>query len=126
VSYIIFGVFVDLAFLLDMIIMCITTYRDAKGNEVRNSNWIILRYIKSFQFYPDLFALLGSSFVAGFIPILQMLSLFKVIRVLRLGTFINHSAYPRHIKAPLNLMKFLLYMIIYINFVGCAWWLAIS
>ena len=58
--YFVFSLIVDLIFLLDMVVICLTTFRDNKGKEVKDVKKIMANNFRSFRFYPDLLALLGS------------------------------------------------------------------
>ena len=85
-----------------------------------------MNYLMSAQFVFDFMALLGNNLFQTIFPKIKFLALFKVARVTRLGTYIAHSNFPKHIKAPLRLLKYTLYFVIYLNFVGCSWWIVCS
>ena len=122
-GYHLFDRSVDIVFLLDMLVTSVTTYWDSQGEEVRSVKKILWRYVLSWGFLADLMALLGNSFFASLYPKLSVLALCKVVRVLRIGAFVRHSNLPMSTKAPLNLLKYTLYLVIYLNFLACTWWL---
>ena len=76
---------VDIVFFLDMIIISLTTFTDSHGAEIRDNKKIMLRYVFSLSFLPDLLSLLGNSFFSILLSKLHTLVLFKVVRVAKLG-----------------------------------------
>jgi len=54
--------------MLDMIANSLTTFRDESGSEIKQFHKILLRYVKSFRFYPDLLAFLGNALFTLFFP----------------------------------------------------------
>ena len=126
IGYIVFDSFVDLLFLADMVIMCLTSYLDVTGVEVFHSNSIIYKYVRSWRFLMDFLALMGNGLIAQYAPGFKLLGFFKLSRILRLGGLISRLNVPEEIKAILNLLKLTLYLFIYLHILGCTWWGIIS
>ena len=79
---------VDGMFLIDMVVMFVTSFLDKAGHEVKDSRRIAERYMRSSRFVIDLLSLLGTGIVTQFYPTLKVFQCFKMNRVLRLGGII--------------------------------------
>ena len=121
-----FDFIVDFLFLVDMVLMCFTTIHNSMGKEEFNSNLIIAKYIKSFRFVADLGAVLGTELFSRGVPSMKVFGFFKIIRILRLGDILQKTNVEENVKHMLNLMKFSLYLWIYIHVMACVWWSVIS
>ena len=52
---------------------------------------------------------------------LQLLSLLKLVRVLRLGKLITHLNIKNEYKTSLRLVKLLFFIVLFVHCLGCAW-----
>ncbi len=112
-------------FLVDMLLMCCTSYIDKMGIEITNSNFIIIRYVSSFRFLCDFGAVLGTGFITSNNPTFKIFGFFKMIRILRLGGLISRLNVQEEFKALLKLVKFTIYLFVYLHVLGCTWWAVI-
>ena len=62
-SFEVFDNIVDGLFLIDMIVMFMTSFINKKGAEVLDSHKIAAKYLMSFRFVADFFAVLGTGIV---------------------------------------------------------------
>ena len=113
---------VDLLFLIDIGLNCVTSYIDvATGQVVMARRQIVLDYFKSGRLFADLltsvpFQLLGLLFQS-----LRSMKLLKLWRLLRLGRIIYHMRVSEQVKVPMRLSKVLLCILVYLHFLACAW-----
>jgi len=122
----IFDNIVDLIFLVDMVLMCITSYLDPNGREITDSVKIIKKYVFSRRFVTDFLALLGTGIVTQYFPKFQLFGFFKMVRIFRLGGMISRLNVPADLKALLNLFKFTFYLCLYNHVIGCIWFSVVS
>ena len=80
-----------------------------------------MNYIKSFRFFADSGAVLGTGVVTQYIPIFKVFGIFKMTRVLRLGTFISRLNIPLDVKSLLKLLKVTFYLYLWIHSIACVW-----
>jgi len=71
---------------------------------------IFKKYVLSFRFIADFLAILGTGVVTSLVPNFKLFGIFKVVRILRLGTMITKMNVPENIKALLNLIKLIFYL----------------
>lgn len=122
-----FGDFlIDLCFLVDMILMCITSVRDQAGREVFDSFLITVRYVKTLRFVCDLGALLGTGVITNYVPEFVFLGYLKLTRVLRLTYLLQRSNLTMQVKITLNLMKLLLYLLLFFHILCCLLWMVVD
>ena len=119
--YQIFDNLVDFLFLVDMILMCFTSFIDPQGKEVFRSVQIIRKYVFSRRFVTDFAAILGTGVVTQFFPSLKIFGFFKMIRIFRLEGMITSMNIPEDAKALFNLLKYTFYICLYNHIFGCAW-----
>merc|ERR1712166_1553592 len=117
---------VDGLFLVDMIVMFMTSFINKKGAEVLNSHQIAAKYMMSFRFVADFFAVLGTGIVTQYVPALKAFGIFKMVRIMRLGGIIARLNVPEDVKALLNLLKFTFYLWLLVHVLGCSWYIVIS
>ena len=79
--------------------------------------------MKSFRFYADLFAVLGTGLITAVVPSFKFFGFFKMFRIMRLGTMITKMNVPEDIKAFFNLMKLCFYLILGVHIMGCVWFM---
>lgn len=111
----IYEYFVDVIFLVDMLLMFFTSFQNKKGQEIKDSQEIAINYILSPRFYCDLFALLSSQFFVFISPTFKVFAFFKMFRIQKLSLFINLLNMPEDMKAFLNFFKLTLHLIMYLN-----------
>ena len=119
--YQVFDNIVDALFIVDMILMFFTSYLNKQGLEIFSSKKIALNYIKSFRFLADSGAVLGTGVVTQFYPVLKIFGIFKMTRVMRLGSFISRLNIPLDIKSLLKLVKMTFYLVLWIHSSACIW-----
>ena len=125
ISYKIFDNAVDFIFLLDMIIMFITSFLNkSTGQEIFDSVEIAKKYITSVRFLTDFLAILGTDVVTNVVPNFQIFGLFKMIRVFRMGGMINRLNIHEKIKASLNLIKLVFYILLFLHVTACCLFIA--
>lgn len=122
----VFDNIVDGLFLVDMIVMFMTSFINKKGAEVLNSHQIAAKYMMSFRFVADFFAVLGTGIVTQYVPALKAFGIFKMVRIMRLGGIIARLNVPEDVKALLNLLKFTFYLWLLVHVLGCSWYIVIS
>ena len=104
-----------------MLLMFFCSYLNKKGVEEWDSKKIAMNYVKSFRFFADSGAVLGTGLVTQYYPILKVFGIFKMTRVLRLGTFISRLNIPIDIKSLFKLFKITFYLFLWIHSVACVW-----
>ena len=110
-------------FIVDMIMMFMTSYLDKMGEEIKDSHLIAKSYTKSFRFFADAFAVLGTSFITALVPSFKFFGFFKMFRIMRLGTIITKMNVPEHVKALFNLGKLCFYLCLGVHLIGCSWFM---
>lgn len=110
-------------FILDMGLMFTTSYINSQGVEISNSPKIALQYLLSTRFLFDLFAVLGSGVITYFEPKMKVFGIFKLLRIVRLGTLIARLNFHEETKALLNLMKLTFFLCLLVHFSSCFWFL---
>jgi hypothetical protein len=109
-----------------MILMFVTSHLNKIGIEIFDSHQIMKKYMFSFRFLADTFAILGTGLITSYVPQFKFFGFFKMFRILRLGTLITKMNVPEHIKAIMNLMKLVFYLCLGVHIVGCVWFFVIS
>ena len=123
---------IDCVFLIDIGLNFFTTYIDSSGEEVTNKKAIRRKYLRG-SFWLDLaasvpidnFLVMFSNLESGS-EIIQMSDLFKLIRILRIGRIIRYTRTRDDIKATMKLLQLTLYLIMWVHFTGCIWFLLIK
>ena len=126
-SFTIINGIIDFTFFLDMILAFRTVNVDSKGGLITNPKTIAKIYLKG-QFWIDLVATLPLDQILELIfsdqnPYYELFGIMKLGRVLRLNKLIQFMNVDEDIKASLNLSKMIFFLIIYIHFYACIWWL---
>lgn len=80
--------------------------------------------MKSVRFLTDFLAILGTDVVTNVNPNFQLFGLFKMIRVFRMGGMINRLNIPEKIKASLNLIKLVFYILLFLHVTACCLFIA--
>ena len=126
---IVINAIIDIFFILDVIINFRTSFIHSEtGEEVTDWKSISLNYIKT-RFFIDFIASIPFDYFSIMFEgesdndtfILQMFSLLKLVRVLRLGRLITHLNLKNDVKTSLKLTKLIFFIILFIHFLGCVW-----
>lgn len=117
-----FDAIVDILFVVDMVLMFMTSYQDSKGKEVKSSYTIAGNYMKSVRFVADFLACLANGFIAQFAPFLKIFGIFKIVRVFRLSRLIMKLNTHKEIKAMISMIKLTFYLFLLIHMLTCAWY----
>jgi len=124
--------FVDLCFLLDIIVVFRTTFTDEKtGKEESNPKKIAVRYLKS-RFWIDLLATLPMDEIMSWFvdpataKNFQLLGVLKLMRVLRLSRIITYLNVKGDVKVSLKLSKLIYYLVMYLHCQGCTWYFIVK
>lgn len=110
---------IDIVFFIDFILMFFTTQQDNRGYEIKSHSAIAVLYVKSWRFKFDVLALLGINFISQIHPLLKIFQLFKATRVFRMGKVINNSQMNAVNKAIANIFKLVMFLFLYLHWVGC-------
>jgi hypothetical protein len=119
---------IDVIFGIDIVLNFRTSYIiEATGAELLQPSKIALHYLKG-RFFIDLFATvpfdsilagLAGRQVSGKLSLLSTLKIFRVLRLMKIISYLNASENTKH---SLKIFKLLFYLIIYIHCQGCAWY----
>ena len=126
IAFQIFDNIVDFIFIIDMMLMFMTSYLNKRGIEVFNSHSIANKYIMSLRFVADALAILGTGLITAFVPQFKLFGFFKMFRIMRLGTLITKMNVPEHVKALMNLTKLCFYLCLGVHVIGCGWFFVCS
>ena len=121
---------IDIAFLLDIFVNFRTTFLNAgSGEEVSNPKRICINYIK-LRFWIDVITTIPFDTVFELLVIeldeqgssfFSLLSVMKLVRVLRLGRIIAYMRVREHIKAGFRLCKLIFFLLLYLHLLACFW-----
>ena len=122
---------IDLLYILDIVVNLRTTFLDeSSGYEIFNSRRIAWRYFYSMRFWFDLVAALPVEVMNWVIADqsnrLQLLTLLKMARLLRLSKIIMFMRSGNHIKLTMKLLHLLLILVIYLHTQACLWYMVNS
>ena len=81
----------DILFLIDILLMFFTTYRNKKGEEITDHALIRSNYVYSFNFIVDFLSIMGNSLFRMINHNMGLLSEFKIFRIDRLRRYIEES-----------------------------------
>jgi len=119
---------IDFLYVLDIVINFRTTFIDeGSGYEVFQARRIAWRYFSSLRYWCDLVAALPIEIV-NWVAFdesnrLQMLTLLKMARLLRLSKIIMFMRTGNHVKLTMKLLHLLLILIIYLHTQACFWFM---
>jgi hypothetical protein len=118
---------IDFFFFMDLLVNFRTSFIHPKtGDEVLEVNKIALNYIKT-RFWIDLMATIPFDVIGSLIfgdgnaSMLRLFSLLKLARVLRLNRIITIMKAADEIKLSLKLGKLVFFLVMYLHWLGCAW-----
>lgn len=117
--FVIFDNVIDFLFVLDMIVMFLTTIINKKGQEIFDDKIVAKNYLKSPRFVADSLALFGNGIFRSFWAPFKLFRIFKTMRIIRIGNFITSLNIPRDSKAVLNLIKLTFYLFLWIHVNAC-------
>ena len=118
--------FIDIVFVIDIILMFFTSVINKHGHETFDSVEIRKIYVSKFRFYADVLSVLGSGIFQNINQFFSLFGLFKVIRVFRIGPMIAKSNVDERTKGVLNLTKLIFYLYFYLHCLSCYFWLALG
>ncbi|CAI2372991.1 unnamed protein product [Moneuplotes crassus] len=126
--FIIPDLFVNMVFFIDILISFRTTYIHSKtGEEITDLRIIGKNYLKC-RFWLDFLAIIPFDYIGKMLVsksssgLLQLFSLLKLVRVLRLGKLISIMKVKDDIKLSLRLLKLIFFLCIYLHCLGCVWY----
>jgi hypothetical protein len=111
--------FIDLWFLADFVLMFFTSFRNNLGIEIFDLRLISHNYAKSMRFYIDFFSQLGGSLISNLNEDLRFFGLLKILRVFRLSLIIQRLNVESSTKTFFNLVKLIIYLIVWLQFMTC-------
>lgn len=118
---------IDFLYMLDIVMNFRTTYIDeSSGYEVFQARRIAWRYFSSVRCWCDLVAALPIEIVDWAFDLnsgLQMLTLLKMARLLRLSKILMFLRTGNHIKLTMKLLHLLLILLIYLHTQACVWFM---
>lgn len=113
--------FIDIFFILDILINFRTTVIDEKtGEDIMDANKIAMKYLKG-KFFIDFLASIPFDFLLIFIDpgsnsfTFQLFGLLKLIRILRLSRLIAYMNLGDDVKMSLKLAKLIFFLVIYLH-----------
>jgi len=115
----------DFLFIIDLLVAFRTSYQNPNtGDEIYDPKMIAKNYIKG-RFWIDLLAAIPFDFVARGHN-LQVLSMLKLVRVLRLSRIIAHMNSTDDIKLSLRVINLCFFLLLYIHCTGCLWFCVVN
>lgn len=119
--YSVLDTFVDVMFLIDLVLMFWTTFRSKTGKEVWEQGAIAMNYCKSLRFFTDIGSILGSSLVTMAAPPLKPLGLFKLARIRRVRAFVSKLNADEMTKTLYQILRSILELVLFIHVQACIW-----
>lgn len=126
ILYLLIDLAIDLVFLIDMILMFMTSFRNKFGEEVKDQEKIIIHYVKKTRFFFDFFSLLGTIIFTSWMPSMKIFKFFKIVRILRVKSFIQHLNINTEVKTSLKIFKITFYTMISMHVYACVWYLVVK
>ena len=124
--FVIVDTLIDIVFLVDIVLMFLTSTINERGKPLFDSRHIAAQYTKTFRFYLDFLSLFGAGVFESIHPYFKLFGFFKMFRVFRISKMIQECTANETTKALLNLAKLMLYLVFYLHGLGCYWWITIS
>jgi hypothetical protein len=124
---------IDFIFCADIVLNFYTSYIDKEGEEVLDRRMIVKHYLKR-NFVVDLIASVPiDNFLMVFTSVgegsgtevLSMTDMLKLIRILRLGRIIRLMRAKSFFKFTMRLMMLVMYLLLWVHFTGCIWYIVI-
>ena len=129
----IFNGFIDVFFILDVIVNFRTSFiKEATGEEILDQKLIAYNYIKG-RFWIDFIASIPVDILGYFLIqdsgnswTLELASLLKLVRILRLSRLITYLNLKNDLRMSLKLIKLIFYLILYIHILACTWYFIVQ
>ena len=123
---------IDVAFMVDVVLTFRTTYYSATtGDEVLNPNLIARNYLLG-KFWIDVLTCIPSELVDIFFTsksqdvsarnLIGFIGILKLYRISRLNRIITSLRTKSNVKLAIRITQLLLFLIIYMHLLACAWW----
>jgi hypothetical protein len=80
-EFVIFDIFVDILFIVDMVLMFMTSFQDNKGQHITDQKEIAKNYMRTKRFIFDVLAILGTDVFSLINPVFKFFGLFKLTRI---------------------------------------------
>ena len=134
IEMIVINSLVDVLFITDVIINFRITYVNSKtGEEIFDLKSITIHYLKG-RFWIDLLSSIPFDMLTIITiedsnintSMFKVFSLLKLIRVLRLSKIVTYMNIKDSAKMSLKLAKLLFFLILYLHWQGCLWYLIVS
>jgi len=120
---------IDVVYIADIFVYSRSTYIDMlTGEEVLNASQIFKHYFHSGKFPIDLISAIPVDIISWQLHSyaeLQLLTVFKVARVLRIGKVLMFLRTNKAVKLRIKLAQLLFLFVTYVHIVGCLWYLCI-
>lgn len=116
----------DIMFIIDIMIMFFTSYRDMRGHEVYSSQPIATEYLTSVSFVLDFLSTLGSGFLEGVIPFNTLFGFFKMTRVRRLSKFVAMLTIHKESKAYIQIIQLVFFLSLWLHCLACFWFYTVK
>lgn len=125
-----FDFVVDLMFMIDIAIVFRTSYIKVETGETVNDPRVIAKeYLMDGRFAIDLVASIPVDLVLLLVKsdnsFIQLIKLLKLVRIMRLSKIILAMRIKDRTKIILRICKLILYIIIYLHFLACIWFIVI-
>ena len=124
------GLAIDIAYFADIAIYMRTTYVDlATGEEVTDSIKILKNYFSSGKLLVDVISAIPFDVLALFQSEhegLQLITMTKIIRLLRLSKVFVFMRAKLHVKLRLKLLQLLFMFVVYLHLMACIWFMLID
>lgn len=124
---IVFNVLIDSAYICDIGVYARSTYVDLyTGEEVWETDRIMWHYFKSGKLLIDVFSGIPFgiiSWATGDNEQFRLITLVKVIRLLRLSKILMFMQTSKHIKLKLKLVQLFFVFLAYLHIIACLWFL---
>ena len=115
----------DVLFIIDLLVAFRTSYQNPNtGDEIYDPKMIAKNYIKG-RFWIYMLAAIPFDYLASGHN-LQVLSMLKLVRVLRLSRIIAHMNSTDDIKLSLRVINLCFFLLLYIHCTGCLWFFIVD
>lgn len=122
-------ILIDVVYIADIVVYSRSTYIDMlTGEEVLKASQIFKHYFYSGKFAIDLISALPVDVISWQLQDyeeLQLLTVFKIARVLRIGKVLMFLRTNKSVKLKIKVAQLMFLFITYVHIVGCLWYLCI-
>jgi len=120
--YTILDHFIDFVFLVDMYVNFKTSFLTERGLEEFDSHQIAMHYTTGLPFAFDCLSLLGAGVINPNNNLfLKLCGFGKLIRIKRLGRFIDSLNMRVSVKSFVTICKIIIYIVLYLHIATCSW-----